>query len=92
MFTAAFMNKKPFHVVSDHSSLHFVRSVCQTDKGSIYALFYTSAKIIQLNEWGRRDGMHYAKNCGNKENPLAILSRILASTNPLPEYVGRGYE
>ena len=31
-----------------------------------------------MNEWGCRDGMHYAKNHGNKEIPLAILSRILA--------------
>ena len=35
-------------------------------------------KIIQLNEWGCRDGMHQqAKNRGNKGIPLAILSTIL---------------
>ena len=32
---------------------------------------YTSAKIIQLNECGCRDGMHHAKNRGNKVIPLA---------------------
>ena len=34
-----------------------------------------------------RDGMHHAKNRGNKEIPLAILSRILAQScvSPLPE-------
>ena len=44
---------------------------------------YTSAKIIQ---WGCRDGMHRAKNRGNKIIPLAILSRILAQScvTPLP--------
>ena len=31
---------------------------------------YTSVKSIQ---WGCRDGMHYAKNRGNKEIPLALL-------------------
>ena len=41
---------------------------------------YTSAKIIQLNEWGCRDGMHRVKNRGDKEIPLAILSRILAQS------------
>ena len=47
---------------------------------------YTSAKIIQLNEWGCRDGIHHAKNRGNKVIPLAILSRILAQScvTPLP--------
>ena len=39
-----------------------------------------SAKIIQLNEWGCRDGMHPAKNHGNKEIPFEILSRILAQS------------
>ena len=43
-------------------------------------LYITSAKIILLNEWGCRDGMHHAKNRGNKETPLAILSRILAQS------------
>ena len=33
------------------------------------SLIVTSAKIIQLNEWGYRDGMHYAKNHENKEIP-----------------------
>ena len=43
----------------------------------------TSAK---MNEWGCRDGMHYAKNRGNKEIPLAILSRILAQSCVTPPY------
>ena len=33
-----------------------------------------------MNEWGCRDEMHHAKNRGNKEIPLAILSRILAQS------------
>ena len=47
---------------------------------------YTSAKIIQLNAWGCRDGMHYVKNRVNKVIPLAILSGILAQScvTPLP--------
>ena len=28
----------------------------------------TSAKIIQVNEWGCRDGMYHTKNPGNKGN------------------------
>ena len=54
---------------------------------------YTSAKLIQLNEWGCRDGMHYAEICGNKEIPLAILSRILAQScvTLYLNYVGRCY-
>ena len=56
---------------------------------------YTSAKIFQLNEWGYRDEMHLVKNCGNKEVPLAILSRKLAQScvtfKYLPNYTGRGY-
>ena len=49
-------------------------------------------KIIQMNEWGCRDGMHHAKNCGHKEIPLAILSRILAQAceTPLPELCRKG--
>ena len=43
-------------------------------------IYSTSAKIIKLNEWGYRDRMHHAKNHGNKEVPLAILSRILAQS------------
>ena len=47
-----------------------------------------------MNEWGciRRDGMHHAKNRGNKEIPLAILSRILAQSHviPLPELCKEG--
>ena len=31
--------------------------------------YYTSAKIIPLNEWGCRDGMYHAKNHGNKKSP-----------------------
>ena len=42
--------------------------------------YITSAKIIQLKEWGCRDEMHHAKNRGNKEIRLAILSRILAQS------------
>ena len=39
----------------------------------------------------RRDGMHHAKNCGDKEIPLEILSRILAQI-PLPIHnSGKGY-
>ena len=37
-------------------------------------------KESQLNEWGCRDGMHHANNHGNKEIPLAILSRILTQS------------
>ena len=37
-------------------------------------VLYTSAKIIQLNEWGCRDGMHHAKKRENKVIPVAILS------------------
>ena len=40
----------------------------------------TSVKIIQLNEYIMDVGMHHAKNRGNKEIPLAILSRILAQS------------
>ena len=47
----------------------------------------TSAKIIQLNEWRCRDGMHCAKNRGNKEIPLVILSRILAQPCVTPPYI-----
>ena len=52
----------------------------------------TSAKLIQVNEWGCRDGMHNAKNRGNKVIPLAILSRILAQScvTPLPELCREG--
>ena len=41
-----------------------------------------------------RDGMHRAKNRGNKEILLAILSRILAAQSCVTlylNYVGRGY-
>ena len=52
----------------------------------------TSAKIIQLNEWGCRNGMHHEKNRGNKVIPLAILSRILAQSclTPLPQLCREG--
>ena len=50
-------------------------------------LYYTSAKIIQLNEWRCRDGIHHAKNRGNKVIPLAILSRILAQSCVTPPYI-----
>ena len=51
----------------------------------------------KINEWGCRDGMYmyYAKNHGNKEIPLAILSRILEQSCVTLclnlNYVGRGY-
>ena len=49
----------------------------------------TSAKIIPLNEWGcsYRDCVYHAKNRGNKEIPLAILSRILAQSCITPPYI-----
>ena len=58
---------------------------CFQNKQTVYNIaciifYYTGAKIIQLNEWGYRDGMQNAKNRGNKEIPLAILSRILAQS------------
>ena len=62
-------------------------SFCQLVSFLSFLLYmYTSAKIILLNEWGCRDGMHHAKNHGNKVIPLAILSRILAQScvTPLP--------
>ena len=39
------------------------------------------------------DGIHYAKNRGNKEIPLAILSRILAQSCVTPPYIiqAKGY-
>ena len=39
-----------------------------------------------------RDGMHHAKNRGNKEIPLAIVSRILAQScvTPMPESCREG--
>ena len=51
-----------------------------------YIYIYKSVKIIQLDV-----GMHHAKNCGNKESPLAILSRILAQScvTLCLNYVGR---
>ena len=55
----------------------------------VYAHTHTSVQIIQLNEYGCR--MHHAKNRGNKEIPLAILSRILAQScvTLCLNYVGR---
>ena len=44
-------------------------------------------EITQLNEWRCRDGMHHAKNRGNKVIPLAILSRILAQSCVTPPYI-----
>ena len=37
----------------------------------VVSTFYnlTSAKIIQLNERGCRDGLHHVKNHGNKDSP-----------------------
>ena len=48
-------------------------------------------KIIQLKEWGSRDGMDHAKNCGNKIL-LAVYTIEDTSTimcNPLPGYQSR---
>ena len=47
---------------------------------------YTSVKRMNMDV-----GMHHAKNCGNKEIPLAILSRILAQScvTLCLNYVGR---
>ena len=45
-----------------------------------YIRIRTCTTIIQLNEWGCRDGMDHVNNRGNKEIPLAILSRILAQS------------
>ena len=52
-------------------------------------VIYTSAKIIPLNEYGCRDAP--CENHGNKEIPLAILSRILAQScvTLCLNYVGR---
>ena len=44
-------------------------------------------KSFNLNEWGCRDGMHYAKNRVNKVIPLAILSGILAQSCVTPPYI-----
>ena len=52
----------------------------------------TSAKIVQLNEWGCRDGMHYAKNHGNIGNPLSNTIKYTSTImrNPLPELCREG--
>ena len=47
-----------------------------------YKICGTGAKIFQLNEWGCRDGMHHARNHGNKEIPLAI-QWVLLNVIPL---------
>ena len=51
--------------------------------------YNTSGKIIQLNEYGCRDAP--CENRGNKDIPLAILSRILAQScvTLCLNYVGR---
>ena len=55
----------------------------------------STAKCKNLNEWRCRDGMHHAKDCGNKEIPFAILlvSRILARSCLTPPYIiqAKGY-
>ena len=48
-----------------------------------YKNTWNKCKIIQLHGWGCRDGMHHAKNHGNKEIPLAILSREPACPSKL---------
>ena len=47
--------------------------------------------LYKFKNRGCRDGMHHAKNRGNKEIPLAILSRILAQScvTLCLNYVGR---
>ena len=56
----------------------------------IYANHTKNVEQVQrLNEWGCRDGMHYAKNHGNKEIPLAILPRVLAQSCVIPPYTIR---
>ena len=54
---------------------------------NVELLLITSRKIIQNMDVG----MHHAKNHGNKEIPLAILSRILAQScvTLCLNYVGR---
>ena len=58
--------------------------------GNLKKICGTHAKIIQLNEWGCRDGMQLVYD-GNKEIPLAILSRILAQSCVTPPYIIQGY-
>ena len=71
-----------------HGSVHgSVQSMVHSPWSRFYTNpYYTSAKIIQLNEWGCRNGMHNAKNHGNNVIHLALLSRILAQScvTPLP--------
>ena len=43
-----------------HVRMRVAAFICEPSK-----ICGTSAKIIQLNEWGCRDGMHHAKNRGN---------------------------
>ena len=47
---------------------------------------YVEQVQISFN-WGCRDGLHHAKNRGNKVIPLAILSRILAQSCVTPPYI-----
>ena len=69
------------------------------NKVGVLGIYIKSVAIILLQvqkiiHWMNMDvGMHHAKNRGNKEISLAILSKILAqSCVTLPElYVGRGY-
>ena len=44
---------------------------------------------VQKRMMGCRDEMHHAKNRGNKEIPLALLSTCTVMCNPLPEYMYR---
>ena len=43
-----------------------------------------------FGQMGYRDEMHHAKNHGNKEIPLALLSRILAQSCVTPPYICSG--
>ena len=50
----------------------------------------TSVKIIPLNEWRCRDGMHHAKIV-EKGNPLSNTYTTTIMRNPLPELCREGY-
>ena len=55
-------------------------------------LLLSQEKIIQLNEWGCRDGMHYEKNCGNKD--ITIITPYIIQAKGLRMIVrilDRGY-
>ena len=81
-FDAILLNQ---HVIKAQRALPYA---CTHACSCVYAkiLCGTSAKIIQ---WRCRDGMHHAKNRGNKviPGPSAILSRILAQSCITPPYI-----